>query len=412
VSGEALAAVALGHLYFFTFASFGMGTLLALDPVVSQAIGARDNLAVTRAVQRGLLMAAALTIPGAVAMMLAQPILALLQQPAEIVPFAAAYDRASIPGLLPLFAFAVLRHTLQSMKRLAPVIWTIAIANLANVFFNWILIYGNLGARPLGPVGAAWASSISRALMALMIIIFAWSALHPHLRKLRPEVLLIKPMQRMLKVGLPIGTQFLLEGGIFSFVAILMGWLGPVQLASHHVSLNIAALSFMVPLGVSFAATVLVGHAVGRGDAADARAASGAALFLGTVFMSATAILMLTAPSLLASLYSAEPEVLALAATLIPLAGVFQIFDGLQVVSAGILRGVGDTRAPLVINLLGFWLIGLPTSLVLAFKLQFGPRGLWWGLVAGLAAVAIALLARVRYRMNQEMRRLLIDESH
>jgi MATE family multidrug resistance protein len=195
-------------------------------------------------------------------------------------------------------------------------------------------------------------------------------------------------------------------------VAILMGVLGPIEVAAHHVALNMAALTFMVPLGISAAATVLVGHAVGRADPEDARGASKAALVLGVGFMATMAIVMLGVPAVLARAYTTDTTVIALAATLIPIAGVFQIFDGLQVVSIGILRGVGDTRTPLIVNLLGFWLIGLPVSLWLAFRVGLGPQGLWWGLVAGLAAVATALLVRVRVRLGQEMRRLVIDEEH
>jgi MATE family multidrug resistance protein len=215
----------------------------------------------------------------------------------------------------------------------------------------------------------------------------------------------------MLHVGAPIGGQFMLEGGLFATVTVLMGVLGPSELAAHHVALNLASLTFMVPLGVSAAAAVLVGHAVGRADPEDARGASKAALILGGSFMAVTAMLMLFVPTLFARAYTSEIEVIALAATLIPIAGVFQVFDGMQVVSIGILRGVGDTRTPFFVNLLGFWLIGLPVSLLLAFRLGYGPQGLWWGLVVGLVAVATALLLRVRVRLGQEMRRLVIDEE-
>jgi MATE family multidrug resistance protein len=203
----------------------------------------------------------------------------------------------------------------------------------------------------------------------------------------------------------------MLEGGAFTVVALLMGFLGAIQVAAHHVALNMAALTFMVPLGIGAAATVLVGHAVGRNDVEDARGASKAAIVLGVGFMMTTAVIMLTVPMLLARAYTNDAAVLALAATLIPIAGVFQVFDGLQVVSIGLLRGLGDTRTPLIVNVLGFWLLGLPVSLWLAFRLDYGPQGLWWGLVVGLAVVALALLWRVRVRLREEVRRLVIDEE-
>jgi MATE family multidrug resistance protein len=411
VSATALAAVALGHLYFFIVASFGMGTLMALDPIVAQAVGARDELAITRGVQRGLVLAFALTIPMTFVLWSAEPVFTLLRQPSRVIPIAAGYVKASILGMLPFLVFTVLRQSLQAMKRMAPIVWTIVAANLANVLLNWMLVYGRLGAPELGAVGTGWASSLSRLLMAVGLAALAWRALRGYILPFRRDAIATTPLVRMLRVGAPIGAQFMLEGGIFALVAILMGVLGPIEVAAHHVALNMAALTFMVPLGISAAATVLVGHAVGRADPEDARGASKAAIAIGVGFMATMAVVMLLLPALLARAYTNDLAVLALAATLIPIAGVFQIFDGLQVVSIGILRGVGDTRTPLIVNLLGFWLIGLPVSLWLGFRLDYGPRGLWWGLVVGLATVAIALLARVRVRLGQEIRRLVIDEE-
>jgi MATE family multidrug resistance protein len=191
----------------------------------------------------------------------------------------------------------------------------------------------------------------------------------------------------------------------------MMGWLGTEQLAGHQVALNLASLAFMVPLGVSAAAAVLVVHAVGRGDAAEVRRAAAAGLVCGVGFMSASALVMLTIPRVLAGIYTTDPAVAALAASLIPIAGVFQVFDGIQVVSIGILRGVGDTRAPMVVNMLGFWLVGLPVSAALGFGLGAGPRGLWWGLTVGLMLVAVVLIWRVRLRLAGEVRRVVIDRD-
>lgn len=203
----------------------------------------------------------------------------------------------------------------------------------------------------------------------------------------------------------------MLEFGVFGAAGLLMGWIGTVAMASHQVALNLAALTFMVPVGIAQAAAVLVGQAVGRGDAPGARRAAGAGLITGAAFMSGTAALFLTAPLFLAEIYSADPAVVALAALLIPIAGVFQVFDGIQVVGAGVLRGVGDTRIPMVMNLLGFWVVGLPVSAFLAFGLALGPRGIWIGLASGIGAVALLLLGRVRARFGQDLRRLVIEDE-
>jgi MATE family multidrug resistance protein len=406
-----LAAVALGNLYFFTAAVFPMGVLMALDPVVSQAVGAGDHPAVGRALQRGALLAMVLGIPGALALVPGEPILRLLNQPPEVVPVASGYALVAIPGLFPFLAFIVFRQTLQAMGRVAPIVVTILLANLVNFFLNWVLIFGRWGFPELGAVGSGWASSFSRWLMFLGLVGLSWPLLRDYLRPIRPEVFQLRPLLRMLRLGTPIGIQFGLEYGAFGTTGILMGWLGTVAMAGHQVALNLASLTFMVPLGISQATAVLVGQGVGREAPGSARRAAGAGLLLGAAFMAATAVVFLSFPGFLAHLYSNDPAVLALAAVLIPLAGVFQVFDGLQVVASGVLRGVGDTRPPMLLNLLGFWCIGMPVGLWLGFGTPLGPRGLWWGLVLGLASVAILLLLRVRARMARALSRVIIDEE-
>src|SRR4030095_4898642 len=198
----------------------------------------------------------------------------------------------------------------------------------------------------------------------------------------------------MIRVGLPIGIQYELEFGVFAAVALLMGRLGPIPAAAPQVAVNLAALPLLVPLRGSWAASVLVGRAVGAGDPGAARRAGVAALVTGTAFMTVSAIVLGLAPRLLARAYTPDAAILALAAVLIPIAGVFQVFDGVQVVSIGVLRGLGDTRTPLIVNVVGFWLFALPLSLWLGFSAGWGPRGLWWGVVAGLFVVALFLVVR------------------
>jgi len=213
----------------------------------------------------------------------------------------------------------------------------------------------------------------------------------------------------MLRLGAPIGAQMLLEWGAFGTIAILMGWLGTIQVAAHQVAINLASLTFMVPVGVSSAA-VIVGHAVGRADPDGVRRSSLAALIVGAGFMSLTATAFIGFPTFLAGIYTSDPGVLALAVVLLPIAGVFQVFDGIQVVSVGLLRGMGDTRVPMIVAILAFWGLGMPVSLGLAFGRGLGAVGLWWGLVVGLAMVAIFLLLRIRHRTEQDLTRIMIDE--
>jgi MATE family multidrug resistance protein len=409
VSAQALAAVALGNLYFFSLAVFAMGTLMVLDPVVAQAVGARDRPAIARAVQRGVIMAGLLTLPAALLLTVAAPVFALARQPAEVVPLAAAYALRSVPGTFPFLLFIVFRQSLQAMRRTVPIVIAIVVANLANAALNWVLIFGHLGFPAMGVVGSAWATSVSRALLVLVLWLAARRELAPLLFPLRREVWQLTPLGRMLRLGLPIGAQHLLEFGAFALVALMMGWLGTRQMAGHQIAINLAALTFMVPLGVGDAASVLVGQAVGRGDPGGTRGAARAALATGAAFMAATAALFLMFPGPLARLYSRDLDVIAIAAALIPIAGVFQVFDGLQAVAAGVLRGVGDTRGPMLINLLGYWVLGLPLSVCLGFVAGLGPVGLWWGLVLGLGVVAISLLIRVRNRLARTHSRVVID---
>jgi len=295
------------------------------------------------------------------------------------------------------------------MGRVRPIVITIVVVNLFNLIADWALVFGAGPIPQLGPIGSAWATTAARTLFFVVLLIAARKDLGPFLGRFDRAVLRLKPLWRTVRLGAPIGFQVQLELVAFVAIALLMGGLGTVQMAAHQVTINLASLTFMVPLGVSSAAAILVGRAIGAGDDAGARRAASAGLLIGAGFMSLMAALFIGAPRLLASAYTSVEEVVVLAALLIPVAGCFQIFDGLQVVSAGVLRGAGDTRAPLFVNIVGFWFIGLPTSLLLAFKLGFGPQGLWWGLVVGLGVVAAFLLTRVAWKFRGPIARVVVE---
>jgi len=411
VSAEALAAVALGNLYFWGASIFGLGVLLALDPVVAQAVGARDTVAVARGVQRGLVLALALSLLATAVLLPARPVLGLLRQPEGVADIAGGYARITAAGIIPFYAYSALRQSLQAMRRLTPILAAMVAANIANVGLNYVLIFGKLGFPALGALGSAWATSVCRWLMLGFLVAGAWRALRPQLIPVRRDAFSWAPLRRMLVIGAPSGGQYQLEYGVFAVVGVLMGWLGTVELAGHQVALNLASFTFMVPLGVSAAAAVLVGQAIGRGDPAEARRAAAAALTCGVGFMATSAAIMISVPHILARLYTTDFAVAAMAASLIPIAGVFQVFDGMQVVSIGILRGTADTHTPMVVNLLGYWLVGLPISTALGFGTAAGPRGLWWGLTVGLVLVAVVLTWRVRRRLAGVVTRVLIDQE-
>ena len=411
VSADAMAAVALGNLLFLAVSIFGMGVVMGLSPIVAQAVGAGEEAAVARAFQRGLLLVALLAVVCSAALLPARPLFAALGQPSEIIPTAAAYVRIAIGGVLPFLLMILVESVLQATGEVASMVWATLAANVLNLALNWVLVFGHLGVSPLGAVGSSWATTLSRWALAAFMIAFAWPRLRRRLLPLRRDALAPGPLLRILALGTPIGLQYEIELGIFSLVGILMGRMGAAPMAANQVALNLASLTFMVPLGVSMAAAVLVGRAVGRGDAGEARRAGTAALICGVGFMAASGIVMLAFPGLLARAYTADAAVAAIAVTLIPLAGIFQVFDGTQVVSIGILRGTGDTRTPLVVHAIGYWAIGLPLAAWLGLHTPAGPAGMWWGLVAGLAVVATVLVMRVRRRLRGALQRVVIDHG-
>ncbi len=411
VSAVALAAGALGNLYVFTLIVVVMGTLMALDPLVSQALGARDAPGVRRALQRGLVLAVLLGVVMMAWMIPAAPILRLFRQPSEVIPDAARYCHVSAAGIVPFLLFVVLRQSLQAIGRLAPIVTAVVAANLLNAGANWLLIFGHAGMPVLGVTGAALATVISRWVMFALLLAGAWRDLRPHLSFVDRAAFAPGPLGRMLALGIPIGLQQFLEVSAFAAVGLLMGTFGALQVASHQIALNMASLTFMVPLGVGAAASVRVGHAIGAEDDRRSRRAARLSYLMGASFMTTTAAVFLLLPAPLARLYTSDASVIAIAASLVPIAGVFQVFDGLQAVGAGVLRGMGDTRVPLVAMLSGYWLIGVPVSVVLAFYTGMGPQGLWWGFVAGLASVALFLIWRVQVVFRRGVSRLHVEDA-
>lgn len=409
VSSTALAAGALGNFYFFGISIIGIGILMALDPVIAQGVGAEDEAQIARGVQRGVLMTVVVAVVVSLLFTPAGTVLALLRQPPEVVPLAAAYVLWSIPGMLPFFAFNMLRQTLQAFRRVGPVVVGVIVGNVLNAFLNWVLIYGNLGFEPRGVLGSAIATSISRWVMAVVVLAGSWSMLRPYLRRWRPESWELAPLARMFLLGIPVGLQFLAEAGAFGFTTVMTGWMGTTVLAAHEIALSLASMTFMVPMGVAAAAAVMVGRAIGRGDVAASRRDAVAALVVGVGFMCLCAIAFALVPDLLAGVYTRDAATFALAASLIPIAAVFQVFDGTQVISASILRGAADTRVPAILHALSFWAVGIPLGALLAFKYELGAAGLWWGLTAGLAAAAVLQLRRVRRKLGREVERLVMD---
>lgn len=403
LSAEALAAGALGHILTLCAMNLAYGILSALDSLVSQAHGAEDADAIRGHLQRGLVMAAALTVPIVLLLLDVNPFLRLLGQPPDVSRDAAAFTRGILWGVLPQLLLIALRQTLQAMSHVRPAAMAIAVGNVCNLAFNWILIFGHLGAPALGVRGSALSTSISRWVMFLYLLIASRRWLRPYWRGFTAEAIALRGHLRMLRIGVPIGLHSTIELLLFATAAVLIGQIGVAALAGHQIAINLAALAYMVPVGISGAAATRVGNAIGRRDPAGARLAAEACLVLGAGVMLGFAILLMIVPGPLARLYTSDPAVIAMVRLLLPIAAAFLVFDGLQAVSSGVLRGAADTTFPAAMALIGYWALGLPTGWMLAFRAGLGARGLWWGFTVGLGSVAILLLLRIAVRFRRPL---------
>jgi MATE family multidrug resistance protein len=392
----AIGAVALGNAVYYTPAMVGIGLLLGLDTLVAQAYGRKDHDECHRWLAQGLYLACIITPPLMLLVYLASFGFSLFGITPEMALPAGSYLRILGWGTLPLLVYGGTRRYLQGVGDVRVITLTYVAANLLNWFGNWLFIYGKWGMPALGVDGSALSTVFSRILMAAALLGFAWRYErrrgHPLFR--RWAGISIARIRRLLQLGAPAAGQILLEVGAWNLTTLAAGWLTPAALATHQIAFNYASLTYMVPLGISSAAAVSVGHAVGAGDPARARRAGWLALGLGTTFMLLAAVVFLAAPVPLIALYTRDSQVMAVGPSLLVLVAAFQIFDGIQTVSTGALRGLGETRIPMLANLAGYWLLGLPLGLTLCFVLRWGIYGLWIGLLTALIVIASTLLAR------------------
>ena len=409
VSASELAATALGNLYYFGLNGFGMGIVWAIDPIVSQAMGAGDHERAALGIQRGIVLGLVLGVIMCLLCLPAGWVFSVLRQPAAVVPRATAFVHTSAPSLIFMLTYITLRQCLQAMKHTESILRTVIVGNVVNLAFNLVLVFGRFGLPAMGCIGSAISSTIARLTMLIMLLTLSRPQLEPMIRPWRREALAWRPLLRTLRLGLPLGLQNMVEFTTFAGISVLVGWFGAEAMGGHQVAITLATFMYMVPLGVGSAGSVLVGHAIGAGDMPHARRIAASALLVGAAFMTLSACALLAVPGFFAALYTDVPGVVRMAVVLIPIAGMFQLFDGIQVVAAGVLRGAGDTHAPLIANVSGFWLVGMPVSLWLGFKAGLGVAGLWWGFVAGLVAVATFLLLRVRVKLSREVRRLEVE---
>jgi len=394
VSAVAIGAVSIGGMLFYTLATFTAGLMLGLDTLVSQSYGAGD----IRDCHRSLLNAVYLCLPLPPVIMLAVwwvgPGLAAFGIDGEVSRQANEYLRAVAWGSLPLLLYFAFRRYLQAMNLVKPVMFALISANVVHLLANWIFIYGNWGAPPLGARGAGWATCFSRVYMAGCLI--GYTVWHARRHRTGWGEISLRPdwprMRRLLKLGLPAGFQISLEVGVFAAATALVGRLSPVTLATHQIALNCATITYMVPLGIGSAAAVRIGQAVGRNDGEGARFAGWTAILLGAAFMTVMGAAFVLVPRGILHIFTDNVSVIDAGVMLLFVAAVFQLFDGIQTVSTGALRGLGDTHTPMLCNLVGYWFVGLPVGYWLCFKQGQGAPGLWIGLCFSLILIGATLL--------------------
>jgi MATE family multidrug resistance protein len=393
----AIGATGLGSGVFTAIAIFGMGLMLGVDAFVSQANGAGDEAECRRWLHSGVWLAAAV---GPLTMGLAWVLYASLDAwglHPQIHVLVGPYLRGLSFGALPLMFYAAFRRYLIGMHLVRPIMYALVTANIVNAVANWILIYGRLGVPALGVEGSAWATTIARTWMALFLL----AAIElEHRRRLDrqphvhvPRSLDIGRIERLVGLGFPAASQVTLEVGVFAAATALAGKLDPVSSGSHQIALNIAALAFMVPLGLSSAGAVRVGHAVGARDMSRAVHAGWTALAAGAAIMTLIGLVLFLWPVLLISAFTTDQRIVHIGVPLLAIAAGFQLFDGTQAVVTGVLRGIGETRVPMIMNVIGHWLFGLPVGYALCYWYGWGVLGLWIGLSVGLIFTALVLTA-------------------
>lgn len=396
-----LAAVVLGASSFFIVFVVGSGFAKAVMPMVAAALGRGDEAEVRRDTRMGLWLSIGYGIVVIPAFWWSGPILLALGQNAEVSAIAQDYMRIVGFGMVPALAVTVLQSYLSALHRTQVVLWVTLAAVGLNIAVNWVLIFGNWGLPEMGARGAAFATISTQLLSLVVLCIYAWAL--PELRRFRLFQRFWRPdwpaMRQVWRLGLPIGLTGLAEGGLFQASALMMGWIGTVELAAHGIALEVAALTFMLHVGLSSAATIRIARFDGQGDRVALRQAAGVAVAISFGVAALSVALFLAVPERIVALFLdlRKPEsagILAYGAALLVLAALFQLADGMQVMALGLLRGVQDTRVPMWLAAVSYWLIGIPASYVLAFPLGYGGQGLWLGLVVGLFCAAGSLMWR------------------
>jgi multidrug resistance protein, MATE family len=411
LGSQALAAGGLGAAIFLASLLAGTGIVSAVSPLAAEAYGAGKIEQVGRVVRQGLWLAVAIALPVTIMIWNGDVILRLVGQQPENIAAASGYLQAIAWGYLPGLCFAVLKNFASALSRPRPVIIVMVCGTAFNAIANYVLMFGKLGLPALGLTGIGIASALSLwgMFVALLIYLMSQPAFRPYGLFRNLQQFDRRVFWELVQTGVPIGVLAAVETGLFTATTFIVGQIGTTTLAAHQIALQTASITFMVPLGVSFATTVRVGQFNGQQNPSGARIAGYVGIGIGSLFMGIMAILFWVMPETIISLYldvqdPANREVVAIAKSLLGVAAMFQLVDGIQVIAAGALRGLKDTRIPMFIGILAYWFLGLGSSYLLGLQLGFGGIGLWWGLAIGLAAAAVILTWRFHYLITPAVR--------
>ena len=398
-----LAGASLANVIFHLLLMFGIGVSYAITPLVAAADGEGDTIKSTEYLKHAILLN---TITGMVLftlVMLATPLLTALNQPPDVVEMALPYLSVITLSLVPLMIFQTFRQFAEGMSDTKMAMVIVILSNLVNIVLNYIFIYGHLGVPAYGLLGAGYASLISR------IVLAAWMTLYIYrgskFIQFRKAFSFTNYSQflfrKLFSLGFPAGLQFTFEVGAFGFAVIMMGWIGTEALAAHQIAINLAAITYMMASGLSAAATIRVGNQLGKRDIPTLKAAAYTLYTMVILFMALCALILIFGRHFFPALYINNEEVIGIASSLLIIAGLFQISDGVQVLSLGALRGLEDVKMPTILTFVAYWVISLPLGYLMAFHLGLGPQGVWYGLLSGLTIVAILMFIRFRNLVNK-----------
>lgn len=400
-----LAAAALVNGLFFLILVIGIGMTMAITPLVAIAKGSKNNEECGVVLRQGLIVNVITAFLLLLLIYFGSDFIIYLNQPKDVEVLAISYLKILGFSVVPFMLFQIYRQFLEGLSDVKPPMYLAISANAVNAFLNWILIYGNLGFKAYGLDGAGYATTITRSLMAIALMMFVINSAKykEYDPSLKFKSLNVKMIKKLVGIGLPSGFQYFLEVAAFSFGAIMVGWIGTIQLAAHQIAINLASATYMIILGISAAGTIRVGNAVGEKDIQKTRAAGFSALAIASSVMFVFGILFIIFRNYLPLIYINNSEVVELASSLLIVAALFQIFDGIQATAFGILRGLTDVKMPLIIVFASYWLFAIPVGYLLGFNFELGAVGVWIGYAVGLFSVALLLTIRFNSRSRKSV---------